>query len=241
MLLKTPIFTRIFSVFQTRIPNQTKLNFELLIDWVKTFKKAKQLNSLVRCAFGIVYSNRLGLETFDHLQSLPSLLPFLRPLLFLLPFSPALCLPRLPCRPTGCRLGLGQGHSPPQQSFMENASFWSRLHQALTLYIFPILIRFSQTDSYLLKQNWLLMINQSHRLLCWDFQNVSLKKTLTLGSIPQVASIWHPCIQNRFCVHGIVCYLDSHILRLLYWVSSDRSRRLRQMKCCFVDEMQREI
>ena len=179
MLLKTPIFTRIFSVFQTRIPNQTKLNFELLIDWVKTFKKAKQLNSLVRCAFGIVYSNRLGLETFDHLQSLPSLLPFLRPLLFLLPFSPALCLPRLPCRPTGCRLGLGQGHSPPQQSFMENASFWSRLHQALTLYIFPILIRFSQTDSYLLKQNWLLMINQSHRLLCWDFQNVSIAQENT--------------------------------------------------------------
>ena len=105
-------------------------------------KKAKQLNFLVRCPVGKVYSNRLGLESFDHLRSLPSLLPFLRPLWPFLPFFPS--LPRLPCRPTGCRLGLGQGHSPPQQSFMENASFWSRLHQALTLCIFSISIQFSE-------------------------------------------------------------------------------------------------
>ena len=186
VIIKDPnIRLDFFSVFQTRISKQPKLNFELLIDWVKTFKKAKQLNSLVRCAFGIVYSNRLGLETYDHLRSLPSLLPFLRPLWPFLPFFPCLPrLPRLPCRPTGCRLGLGQGHSPPQQSFMENASFWSRLHQALTLCIFPISIRFSQTDSYLLKHNWKLKINQSYRLLCWDFQNVSVSENTHPGQYP---------------------------------------------------------
>ena len=43
------------------------------------------------------------------------------------------------------RLGLGHGHSPPQQSFKENALFSSRLHQALTLQVFSFSFLFVET------------------------------------------------------------------------------------------------
>ena len=59
----------------------------------------------------------------------PSVSPF--------PLFPHQFVPLCPLAPSP-----GHGHSPPQQSFKENALFSSRLHQALTLQVFSFSLLF---------------------------------------------------------------------------------------------------